>query len=404
MSEQPRMMLNGQDEIASRKARKDELANRVLESTEEFGIFDSIKKKVGGLFKSTERKKVTVIDKETGKTTTYEEVDGKPVGTGKADKKTDWDEKKHPRGEDGRFKDAPDSGSTKAAGKVFDTSGTSKMKCDKNECSITGHDGKKLSIFADKKADKKDVADWSPESKRALLTALADVRKLYPNMPTTKIVMSKGVDGQAWANSKTKDRINVNAFLFKKTFDDINKQPFETDGFMPESKKANHYRYTMFHEFGHMVSYVNHDVSFTAKKKFLINGKIRKIHEDKRVQKDLSPYGRTNPWEGYAEAFAEWHLSKGKTKNKAAKAYAEYEGWAYSSKPKNIKPRKKGIIERGLRTILEAETVEFAEEPEFIIVDNFETGKPSIIGDYEWSELSPEEDKAIEDLLNRIYK
>ena len=41
----------------------------------------------------------------------------------------------------------------------------------------------------------------------------------------------------------------------------------------------------------------------------------------------LSEYGRTNHLEGYAEAYAEWSLTGGKSTNAAASMYAETLGW-----------------------------------------------------------------------------
>lgn len=103
---QPRMMLNGQDPDALRKARKDQLAARVeeLNAEDEFGIFDSVKKALG-IGKKDDKKK-----KEAEKKKKEEEA-AAAAGTGAPDKNPDWDEKKHPRGADGRFTENPNAGS-----------------------------------------------------------------------------------------------------------------------------------------------------------------------------------------------------------------------------------------------------------------------------------------------------
>lgn len=42
---------------------------------------------------------------------------------------------------------------------------------------------------------------------------------------------------------------------------------------------------------------------------------------------DMSVKGQDSPSEAYAEAFAEWHLSRGRTTNRAARIYAKEYGW-----------------------------------------------------------------------------
>lgn len=42
----------------------------------------------------------------------------------------------------------------------------------------------------------------------------------------------------------------------------------------------------------------------------------------------LSAYGQTGPAEGYAEAFAEWILTQGRTSNPAARVYADRYSWS----------------------------------------------------------------------------
>lgn len=50
-------------------------------------------------------------------------------------------------------------------------------------------------------------------------------------------------------------------------------------------------------------------------------------HKSRIRNTGMSRYGRTDPREAYAEAFAEWFLTCGKTENKAARTYADRRGW-----------------------------------------------------------------------------
>lgn len=82
---------------------------------------------------------------------------------------------------------------------------------------------------------------------------------------------------------------------------------------MPSSTKVDQPTYILHHEWGHATD----------------------KHSDSEVTKaledfgggGLSEYGKSSPREAYAEAFAEWTLSKGATSNKAAKDYAERFKW-----------------------------------------------------------------------------
>lgn len=82
-------------------------------------------------------------------------------------------------------------------------------------------------------------------------------------------------------------------------------------------EKLTEAEWTLVHEFGHLLERRSGE-----------SGDLHDAHSHGDHDHGLSEYGRTNPQEGYAEAFAEWWVSGGKTDNKAAKAYAERFGWA----------------------------------------------------------------------------
>ena len=79
---------------------------------------------------------------------------------------------------------------------------------------------------------------------------------------------------------------------------------------MPVARQGSALDYVLAHEWGHAIDDEN------------IEGR-----RDLSDHPELSVYGHKSPYEGYAEAFAEWYLSGGRTSNNAAQAYAQRYGW-----------------------------------------------------------------------------
>jgi len=106
---------------------------------------------------------------------------------------------------------------------------------------------------------------------------------------------------------------------------DFSKRP--TDSFMPSMQNVEYKgQYWLAHEYGHAkqmrINQTNNDVD-TANTYALWQ----------RCKLDLSTYGQKNSHEGFAEAFSDWFLSKGKSDNPATYLYA-YEGqWAFDRQP-----------------------------------------------------------------------
>ena len=75
--------------------------------------------------------------------------------------------------------------------------------------------------------------------------------------------------------------------------------------------------YFATHEYGHLLGYRQSDSS----KGVLWQNNVG----------NLSRYGATGPEEGVAEAYAEWRLSGGRSRNMAAMSYAAFYGWNGSS-------------------------------------------------------------------------
>lgn len=79
---------------------------------------------------------------------------------------------------------------------------------------------------------------------------------------------------------------------------------------MPAASSTDRAAYTLMHEWGHALE--SPDAHYPG------DGH----------QHDLGRYGQTNEHEGFAEAFAEWYATGGKTKNKAAQDLAKQNGWS----------------------------------------------------------------------------
>lgn len=105
----------------------------------------------------------------------------------------------------------------------------------------------------------------------------------------------------------------------------INVDKFK-DGFqMPSAKKGNtkNMDYLLTHEYGHHVDFERHSNNGSHYDR-------HPLYSNSSFKSYLSRYGKSDARgvEGYAESFAEWNHSGGKTKNPAAIAMARYEGWA----------------------------------------------------------------------------
>jgi hypothetical protein len=90
--------------------------------------------------------------------------------------------------------------------------------------------------------------------------------------------------------------------------------PVFDGGFMPEKLSTKSVRYVITHEYGHALMFQHGH-----------GGKARRLYGEK--VSGMSFYGESDYLEAYAEAFAEWALSGGKTTNVAARRYAEEFGW-----------------------------------------------------------------------------
>jgi hypothetical protein len=96
----------------------------------------------------------------------------------------------------------------------------------------------------------------------------------------------------------------------------INEAVFKRDVWpgMPVSSNVSPVMYVLAHEWGH---------AFPSKE----DARDQTIHRHSISAGGMTRYGKTAPEESYAEAFAEWILTNGKTTNQAALEYAERFNW-----------------------------------------------------------------------------
>ena len=96
------------------------------------------------------------------------------------------------------------------------------------------------------------------------------------------------------------------------------------DGWKQASMPFESRRWTIVHEWGHAID----EGSLHGAPVNRFFGQIRKKFPGLPPD-GLSKYGRTDKWEGYAESFADWWTTRGKTTNPATRAYAEKYGWRH---------------------------------------------------------------------------
>lgn len=154
----------------------------------------------------------------------------------------------------------------------------------------------------------------SPEKRKKILATLDDLHTRFPpksDVPTT-VFIDNIDDGSYGMTVRGKPVMMIDAVRAK----DVG----ETGEFMPSAfMHKDGIQYVIAHEWGHVIDtrssddVVEHDI-------VKVNGVWKQID-------GMSSYGKTDPREGFAEAFADFYITDGKSNNPATKAYVEEEGW-----------------------------------------------------------------------------
>lgn len=255
--------------------------------------------------------------------------EGGPGGSGKENKGNPCHDAK------GRFCETPDKVKWPAKGgrEIKKLSGKSNVEINLGDgpetrrvhsvWEVTSKDGTKLQLF-DVDGKSKD------EDKKIWLDALARNYEQHPISPPPTLV-TQNIPEAPDPKTTEDDWMGMVAqglpYVFLNTRDVIegNKggkgdwdEPYGDRGHMPSTKAARMGDYVVAHEYGHIINFASKENGGTDQSSNALVEYMKPY---------ASIYGNFAPAEGFAEAYAEWHVSRGTTSNLAAKAYASWERW-----------------------------------------------------------------------------
>lgn len=180
---------------------------------------------------------------------------------------------------------------------------------------------------------------WSDRNMKRLVAAVELADSLITHRLKAEITVKVGQpiwDKNSWAEVPFYQDVII---LTPKLFGRINDRPRNPKFFMPSYHQFSTLSYVMLHELGHVYDF---------RKTELMIENFKDGHDfwGHPVRADEPPwyyqYGKTSHYdpnkrvkvgttiERYAEAFAEWHLTRGQTRIKAVRWYAVEYGWRQS--------------------------------------------------------------------------
>lgn len=177
---------------------------------------------------------------------------------------------------------------------------------------ITANNGNKIRLY--------DKTGKAGPYYKDLLQNHARMNEMYPAKPPHNMIVTK--------SGKGIDRRDISAVNSKinETYVNSDYLGFDIRGIksgylMPSAHSGNtkNMDYLMTHEYGHHVDFSKHVVGDTHT--------ASALYSNPAFKNALSKYGKKSAVEAYAEAFAEWHYTRGRTKNPAAVSMARSEGW-----------------------------------------------------------------------------
>lgn len=223
----------------------------------------------------------------------------------------------------GRIRDKKGGGGGSSKGGWPSKGGRKVTKVSDNTYEVETSNGAKIQLV-DKAGNAGDVAE-------RLLNNHARMHEMYPLSPPRNIVVEKpSLLGRG--NLGKNDVSLVNA-LDPNTYINSRELEYDTKSFregwaMHSSQTGNtkDMDYILSHEYGHHVDFERNSDGYTHRPNALFS--------DPAIYGTLSRYGRsTNPdgshnaMEAYAETFADWHHTDGKTRNPATVAMARDQQW-----------------------------------------------------------------------------
>lgn len=159
---------------------------------------------------------------------------------------------------------------------------------------------------------------------KRMFTATDELLRAFPPKPGQALMMAIGETGNAYGLTRVGlHSITLDARLFEKVYP---ASYFQTGDkhFMPVADQAHGIEYVLAHEWGHAIE--GDPGAQTAR---AVEGKatLLSMYRKFKYDDDLSGYGGTSTHEAYAESFAEWWLTRGRTTNPVAQAYAREFDW-----------------------------------------------------------------------------
>lgn len=263
---------------------------------------------------------------------------------------------------------------------------------------ITTSDGTKLNAYILAGKD-------NPQAIRQTLNTMAAQHEMYPCKPPRRALIVddavstafNGSDGPyvgAWVYPSPGFRhsIFINSDnLYSDRFAKTIAKPELKNWFMPKAQEVNPSHYLITHESGHQYDFMAGRNSAKA------------LYNNPAVKQHISKYGNTRKEEAYAEAFAEWHTSKGKTSNPAARAYAKHEGWFGTDDYEKSTLRASAMIH--LQNEEPQDLGKLIPKDKAKIVDTFDPKRgPKVVGDLPDEDISEKEQASADELVEEVYK
>lgn len=239
------------------------------------------------------------------------------------------------------------------------------------------------------------------------LNSIAQQHEMYPSSPPRRAIIVEdnfaraifgfnGTRTAAWVYSGegySKNMFVNSSNLYTNRFSDLVSNPKHKNWFMPSAQEVDPVHYLVSHESGHQYDFIAG------------RNAAKPLYKNKAIRKQLSKYGQKPAIEAYAEAFAEWHTTKGKTSNPAARAYAQHEGWYGTDGYKKPSLKASGG------------PVEFQNEPAVdklkdlypkngpVVGDTFDADKgPIVVGDFPDEAVSEKEQADADKMVEEVYR
>jgi len=261
---------------------------------------------------------------------------------------------------------------------------------------VTDNYGNKINLY--------DKTGKAEPYKEDLLQNHAKMNEMYHfNHLRDIVVANPGDEGLndrdfalVWSN-KNYTTVNANQLGF-----DLSRESADYNMPSAHTGDTRNMDYLLTHEFGHHFDFDRHHDG--------ANYHQHGMTKDPSFSSWISRYGNSDNrgMESYAEAFAEWHHSKGTTRNPAAIALAQHEGWNGNGlTPLNEPIAASGKLDHTKVSLELLNLISFQnneDKKNVIIVHDSPVDGPSVEGDFTVIEPSAEEIAKASEIMSRVLK